>query len=259
MIIYEGPSKIDKEPIVCIMTTGSKNIKTGDMAQTWILRSDISPVEAIKSGEDKSICGSCPQRGTSDGEHVSGRGCYVQVYQAPLSVWNAYKRGKYKKYDDEECRKILAGKTLRIGAYGDPCSISVHIWERLIRYAKSHTSYTHRWANSKVLRSRFRKFSMASCDSELEAIKAKANGWRYFRVRKPDDPILDNEITCPASKEAGHKTTCNQCRLCGGADKKAKNITIMAHGSVSTISNATKNLIRVDLSKLKRKLNESTR
>lgn len=254
MILFEGKSKIDKKPIVCIMTSNSKNIKTGNMAQTWILRSDINPVEAIKNGEDRSICGSCPQRGKSDGKHVSGRGCYVQVYQAPLSIWNAYKRNKYPKYNDEECRKILSEKTLRIGSYGDPVAVPIDIWERLIRYAKSHTSYTHRWKNSKVLKSRFRKFSMASCDTELEAIQAKANGWRYFRVRKPNESILDNEITCPASKEAGHKTICEKCRLCGGADKKAKNITIIAHGSPVTISNAIKNLIRVDVSKNVKKI-----
>ena len=31
--------------------------------QTWILRSDMNPLEAIHTGHDASICGDCPLRG----------------------------------------------------------------------------------------------------------------------------------------------------------------------------------------------------
>lgn len=36
-IIWEGKSRFDGKPIVCIATENSKNRKTGDMVQTWIL------------------------------------------------------------------------------------------------------------------------------------------------------------------------------------------------------------------------------
>ena len=55
-ILYEGPSMLDGEPIAVIATMTTSNVKTGDMVQTWILRSDINPVQASKIGEDKSIC-----------------------------------------------------------------------------------------------------------------------------------------------------------------------------------------------------------
>ena len=36
-----------------------------------------------------------------------------------------------------------------------------------------------------------------------EYAEASAMGWRCFRVRKAHEPILPNEIMCPASKEGG--------------------------------------------------------
>jgi hypothetical protein len=45
--------------IVCIATglkQSSKNIKTGDMIQSWILSKNVSPEIAIKTGTDKNIC-----------------------------------------------------------------------------------------------------------------------------------------------------------------------------------------------------------
>ena len=57
-ILYEGPSLIDHKPIVMIALLGSKNIKTGNMMQTYIIRSDIDPRLANKTGEDKSLIGS---------------------------------------------------------------------------------------------------------------------------------------------------------------------------------------------------------
>jgi hypothetical protein len=59
-ILYEGKSVLDGAPIVYIATLSTSNRKTGDMVQTWILRSDINPVEASKQKLDASICGNCP-------------------------------------------------------------------------------------------------------------------------------------------------------------------------------------------------------
>ena len=47
-VLYEGPSLLDGEPIVAILTglrSSSGNRKTGAMLQTWILRADVSPAE----------------------------------------------------------------------------------------------------------------------------------------------------------------------------------------------------------------------
>ena len=62
-IIYQGPSLLDGLPIVAIATYSDKNTKTGKVLQTYIMRSDISPLEASKTGQDFSICGDCKFRG----------------------------------------------------------------------------------------------------------------------------------------------------------------------------------------------------
>jgi len=80
VILYDGPSMLDGEPIVVIATLETSNRKTGQMVQIWIVRSDIAPTDAAKSGDDKSICGACPHR------HYSKGVCYVNLAHAPLAV-----------------------------------------------------------------------------------------------------------------------------------------------------------------------------
>lgn len=58
------------------------------------------------------------------------------------------------------------------------------------------------------------------------------DGHRTFRVIPDKSAIVKGaEILCPASKEAGYRTTCNSCGLCGGNTVKAKSIAIVAHGT----------------------------
>jgi hypothetical protein len=65
VLVWSGPSPVDGKPIMFIITNlirDSENSKTGPMVQSFIMRQDIKPVEAIKSGDDESVCGSCPLR-----------------------------------------------------------------------------------------------------------------------------------------------------------------------------------------------------
>src|SRR4051812_20933218 len=81
VVLYAGPSMLDGKPIVAIanrIEDDSTNGKTGNMVQTWIMRSDMKPTDAVKSGEDSSVCGDCPHRPANDGS------CYVLTFQAPL-------------------------------------------------------------------------------------------------------------------------------------------------------------------------------
>ena len=45
-IIYKGPSLLDGKPIVVIATLSNRNSKTGNVVQTYILKSDTNPLEA---------------------------------------------------------------------------------------------------------------------------------------------------------------------------------------------------------------------
>ena len=55
-IIYKGPSLIDGKPIVVIAIVQSRNTKTGNMVQTYILNDNgKSPLENNKTGLDLSL------------------------------------------------------------------------------------------------------------------------------------------------------------------------------------------------------------
>ena len=232
-ILYEGKSQLDGKPIVVIATglNGSANKKTGSLVQTWIIRSDIAPHEAIKTGDDSSICGDCTHRGKIVDGKLEGRSCYVLTHQAPLSVYKSFLKGKYTKPSEKEIRMLLKGKKLRLGAYGDPLAVPFEVWENALSYTIGNTGYTHQW---KTGDSRFNQILMASCDNSKEQVKASILGYRTFRVMSKLEKLIKTEISCPASKEAGVKTSCEKCLLCAGMSKLAKNIAIIAHGNGST-------------------------
>ena len=243
--IWSGPSKLDGSPIVVIATgivRSSANAKTGGMVQTYILRADVSPTAAVKSGADVSICGGCPHRGNGDG---TGRTCYVNVGQGPLVVWKAWKRGAYPLAGHHDgclefpgTEEIGAGRVVRIGSYGDPAAVPVWVWESLTRRAVGRTGYTHQWRKCDPA---LMRFVMASCDSEQDATEARARGFRYFRVAFPRDVArLHGEAICPASAEAGHKIQCDQCLACDGTAGKRGSVVIRAHGGRAVMANVQK-------------------
>lgn len=223
-ILYQGPSEIDGQPIVVIATDSSKNAKTGGMVQTWILRADIEPHKALKTGDDSSVCGDCPHR------PASGGACYVTVFQAPLAVYRAYKRGSYT----DAVPGQFTGRMVRIGSYGDPAAVPLHVWDGYTRGAAGVTGYTHQWRNADA--QGLGKYCMASCDRPSDREQATAQGWRTFRVRLADEPRMPGEAVCPASHEAGQKLTCDQCRSCNGnMTGRLGGIVIVAHGAASKV------------------------
>jgi RecJ-like exonuclease len=80
---------------------------------------------------------------------------------------------------------------------------------------------------------------MASADSLDDRAAAKALGFRTFRVTNDVSDKVAGEFICPASKEAGMKTTCDQCKACGGLGSKAKaDAVIQVHGAASKVNAA---------------------
>lgn len=226
---YRGPSEIDGKPIKAIFTgtiDPSQNKKTNDMLQLFILAEASKPSDAIRNGDDVSVCGECIHRpikvaeakakATTQAEiDAVAAPCYVEVGKAPNAVYKA-------TYPDhgEAKRKPPA----RFGAYGEPTAVP---YEIIAGYTENgHTGYTHRWRECDQ---RFRQYLMASVDTPAEYAEATTMGWRTFRVRKPWEPVFSGEAICPASEEAGQRTTCNKCLLCAGTSKQAKNIVIIEH------------------------------
>ena len=74
---------------------------------------------------------------------------------------------------------------------------------------------------------------MASVESTLDQIQANMLGWRTFRIISATEPMIQGEILCPASEEAGKRTTCSKCGLCDGhrfTGDNRKSIGIYPHG-----------------------------
>lgn len=226
--LYDGPSLLDGSPIVAILTLSSVNAKTADMAQLWILPKHTSPSDAIHSGADFSVCGNCKHRGSIVDGRNQGRTCYVLPFQAPRSVWSAHTRGRYPTISLAEASALVADRPVRLGAYGDPAAVPTEVSALLTQASARHTGYTHQFRTAESLR----PFVMASVDTLDEARAARLAGWRYFRV-SPDAHLIPGEMLCPASKEAGQKTTCDKCGLCNGArpNDRRKNVVILAHGA----------------------------
>lgn len=223
-ILYQGPSNFDGEPIVVIAVWSSKNSKTGDMLQTYIIRSDIDPRDANKYGEDESICGQCQHRGTPTFDPLKklaeGRTCYVNMGQGVLIVYNTFKAGNYPVASP---RTVGRKRKVRIGTYGDGAAAPSYVWDELVSEADGHTAYSHNGGDPGLY--------MVSAGTLAQAQAAWASGYRTFRVVRDVSEIRHTEVLCPASKEAGHKTTCAACLLCGGTSVQAKSIAIPVHGS----------------------------
>lgn len=224
-VIYRGPSMLDGAPIVAIATMHSENRKTGDMVQTWILREDMSPVDASKAKADASICGDCKHRWSLGGA------CYVNIGQGPGSIWRAYKRGNYP--DATVGRAGLGlGRKVRLGAYGDPAAVPAYVWRSLVAVATGHTGYTHQWRLP--VADPLRALCMASVDTDAEFADAQRMGWRTFRVRCEDDATVNpREFECVADTRG---TSCTDCLACDGAARgpSQASVFITVHGSLKS-------------------------
>jgi hypothetical protein len=215
---------------------GARNTKTGPMAQIYFLREDMHPLKAVHSGEDAAICGDCPHRGrivvdpkTGNRKNIE-RTCYVTLMHGPRVVYDAYQRGAYKEVPLSIARKLLTGRIVRIGAYGDPSSVPLEVLATALSRAAAVNGYTAMWRRFPDLSA----LCMASVASPEEREQANGLGFRTYRVRAKNDPVLKGEGQCPGSEELGKAVQCAQCMLCGGKRTKAKaDITIQIHGAGS--------------------------
>lgn len=253
-VVYEGPSRLDPTKWVVVVVTGlgaraSSNVKTGRMVQTWILLRDRHPAEAVKAGPSavRGNCGTC----------AFAARCYVRP-DGPASVWKAY-QGKaevylrggvrpvvkqfrpYRRLSPYAAGLLTGGRPVRLGSYGDPGAVPVQVWKDLLAGAKvagttRWTGYTHAW-DVLPAEEGWESLLMASVETPGTYAKAVARGFRTFRVILNTEDRFREEVLCPASKEAGFKTTCAACGLCNGrkANDSRRNIAIVLHGSVPTV------------------------
>jgi hypothetical protein len=234
LTIYNGPSKFDGTPIIGVVTHASSNSKLTDrlhaeVLQLWVLPRDAYPADAMRSGADASVCGTCPLRPWRDGQKVS-RTCYVN----PMPIGTVWKNASQEVFSAREAVHGSRARLLRLGAWGDPAALPYDLvselaWEARAAGITRRTGYTHAWRNCDA---RFRHLVMASCEGTLQALQAQLMGWRTFTVQ-PRGTAPVTGISCPASDEAGKRTTCEKCGLCDGstaAGDNRKSIEIWPHG-----------------------------
>jgi hypothetical protein len=219
-LLHETISNGEK---VAIIATGIKRItdnrKTGNMIQIWIILADQNPVASVQSGLDAStICQGCP--------FASGNGCYVNVGQAPLAVWKAYKKGSYPKLSPKDYNQVFNGRKVRFGAYGNPTLIPLSMVKSIASVSDGWTGYFHNWRELGMNKAKaYNQYFMASTESESSYELANTQGLRVFHasIKKPV-----NTVECLSDT---HNIACADCQLCQGWNKRAKNVWINPHGS----------------------------
>ena len=202
-----GPSGLTDDTIATIAVFNSTNEKTGNVVQVYYLPVAEHPIDAVKSGLDTAVCGSCPLKPSNTNV------CYVRKFHGPSVVWRTFKAGRYPHYkdlsqaDQNKVLSILKSKPIRLGAWGDPAS-DLETSKFLASLAPQITAYTHQWQTTPQLM----PFTMASVDTTEDYAIAKDSGWRTYR-HTSDNLAFDNEIVCPHKT---HNVQCIDCGLCSG-------------------------------------------
>ncbi len=198
--------------VLTCLVNASKNDKTGDMIQSYLISKDLLNADTVHFG---SKCTTCPMITK----------CYVN--KDKLSVRGALRRltnnesTSYKDVSFNEALKHIerSDKGLRLGTYGDPSILPLSDIEMLVKAARFHTGYTHYWDS---IPTQYSKFLMASCENEEQELFAKSLGYRAFRVLLKDQnqhKVNKGTIEC---LNVTHGLTCAKCKLCDGNNKGSK-------------------------------------
>ncbi len=158
-------------------------------------------------------------------------GCYTHKGQFRWGLDSKLKRlnkllvnDKLQPYSEEIEKKILKVASnisfLRLGAYGEATMLPQSLLEQLPKKVKSYTAYTQMWRKEEFKWAA--PIFMASTRNVFEANIAKDRNFRFYNAGEK----ISNAVLCPASSSLPKekRTTCEQCRLCGGANKIAKSI-----------------------------------
>lgn len=212
------------ERIFIVATSGSKNEKTGDMIQIWIMDATRHPSESRKSGHDAlNQCAGCPL--------ASNNGCYV-IDNPLIAIAKKYARDGYKPLSigTPEFARFFRNRAVRFGAYGNPSLIPLPLVESIAKLSRRWTGYFHDWHLMTEERAQaYGRYFMASCETQSWQ-KAQAIGLRTFTTCAEPSDIVGSGIECLADK-AGMQ--CAECGLCDGTnrrDGKLPSVWIKVHG-----------------------------
>jgi len=235
IVWWSGPSALDGAPIALVVVglKESTNRKTGNMVQTYIIRTDMHPMGAVLSGADASICGGCPHRYRVHPDGKRRRTCYVNIGKGVAAVYGCLTRGGYLQPDARGMGYLAkaVGRPLRMGSYGDPAAVPLPVWQSLIAFLRPQvrTGYTHQWRDPRF--AGFRSLCMASCDSAADVQEAEAAWWRAFHVLPVDAPSPARQVHCPSDPSGTVHVSCDSCGQCSGSGGRyTRSVWIRAHG-----------------------------
>jgi hypothetical protein len=204
----------------------TSNTKTGALIQNYIIPAQWLESEAkISTLSDKAVCFDCPH------SKEINKTCYVRKGQSEMGLASKVRSlrnigleniPELSPESEADLLEAIVGKGIRFGSYGEPILLGEALISKIAGKAKFWTGYTHQWHKNSWAKDYF----MASVESETISKAAQKSGFRTFFVGQTDNK---DYVTCPASKEAGNKTTCDNCKLCMGTNSKAKSVTIMPH------------------------------
>ena len=236
VVFYRGGSAINQKPIIAGISAlkGSGNEKTANMLQIPVFSQEAKPHEAANSGIDESVCGDCDLRKAKrQTDKKTKYGCYVVLYRKVMQ-WLSLMR---KDEDLEYAEKALLGKgeflddirPVRVGEYGNPSAIPRTRLEWMFQliergYRRGWTAYDSQWRNPE--NAWLARFAMASVQTLAQKEEANDLGWRTFRQLAKDEKLQDDEIMCPYYSD---NLSCQECLLCCGTSKGAKNIVAPNH------------------------------
>ena len=175
---------------------------------------------------DEAVCFDCP--------FSQNRGCYTAKYQQYAGFLSSLRSIGLKNTWDSipefnsnihsELLRMSQGNYCRFGTYGEPSLIPLFLVSDICKSAKSWTGYTHQY----MRKPEYAPFLMASLHSEKQMPYAEKLGFRAFIATKK--ALSKPFVNCPASAEAGYKSTCSDCGLCSGIQGKGKkSIWILQH------------------------------
>lgn len=227
---------IDDDIINVIVCKPSQNKKLGLFSNIiGTYHFGIDQVLSADLTEDSASCLDCPLSYTSNGGKTGG--CYTHMGLQRLGLNVMLKRlsrelrqGKIKPFNSEVFNdtfitplKHVNIDLTRFGIFGEPVHLPIKIVKSLILLSKSYTAYSHQWMKPQY--QGYNKYFRASTHNVFETALANDMGWRVFNVG-----AIDGAVNCPASKEAGRKSTCAACSLCSGTEGKGnKNVFILKH------------------------------
>lgn len=215
-----------KDGIVVNFQFETSNSKTGDLIQNNFIPFEWINSEAkISTLSDKVVCFDCKHSKAEDAT------CYVRKGNSEMGLASKVRSLRKIGLDnipelspelEADLLEAIEGRGVRFGSYGEPVLLGHELVNKISKKAKFWTGYTHQWHKNAWAKDYF----MASVETTLVDRAAKNMGWRTFFV---GDSVGSENVTCPASKEAGNKATCDTCKLCMGTQSKAKSVKILKH------------------------------